>query len=79
MIENAPLIKIKKSSSRKTPSQSQIKSFENIPTGFICDAMEGYGALSPSIKLLDQSNKAWRPKVFVKLENFYLRIDSKDL
>jgi 4-hydroxy-4-methyl-2-oxoglutarate aldolase len=59
MIENPPLIKIKKSSSRKKPSQSQIKSFENIPTGFICDAMEGYGALSPSIKLLDQSNKAF--------------------
>ena len=57
MIENPPLIKIKKSSSRKKPTPSQINAFKNVPTGFICDAMEGYGALMPSIKLLDQSNK----------------------
>ena len=57
MIENPPLIKIKKSSSRKRPNDSQINAFENVPTGFICDAMEGFGALMPSIKLLDQTNK----------------------
>jgi len=52
MIENPPLIQIKKSSSRNRPSIEQIDSFKNIPTGFICDAMEGYGALDSIIKPL---------------------------
>ena len=52
MIENPPLIQIKKSSSRNRPSKEQIDSFKNIPTGFICDAMEGYGALDSIIKPL---------------------------
>ncbi len=57
MIENPPLIQIKKSSGRKKPTPDQINAFKNVPTGFICDAMEGYGALPQSIKLLDQTNK----------------------
>ena len=52
MIENPPLIQIKKKSSRKKPSQEQIDGFKNIPTGFICDALNGYAALDPSIKPL---------------------------
>jgi len=52
MIENPPLIQIKKKSSRKRPSEKQINGFKNIPTGFICDALNGYAALDPSIKPL---------------------------
>ena len=52
MIENPPLKQIQKKSSRKKPSQEQIDGFKNIPTGFICDALNGYAALDPSIKPL---------------------------
>ena len=57
MIENPPLIQIKKKSSRKKPSQEQIDDFKNIPTGFICDALNGYAALDPSIKPLSIPGK----------------------
>ena len=57
MIENPPLIQIKKSSSRNRPSQKQIDSFKDIPTGFICDALNGYAALDPSIKPLSIPGK----------------------
>jgi regulator of RNase E activity RraA len=57
MIENPPLIQIKKKSSRKKPSQEQIDGFKNIPTGFICDALNGYAALDPSIKPLSIPGK----------------------
>ena len=52
MIENPPLIQIKKSSSRNRPSIKQLKKFQNIPTGFICDALNGYAALDTNIKPL---------------------------
>ena len=52
MIENPPLIQIKKAANRKRPNQEQINCFKNIPTGFICDALDGYAALDPSIKPL---------------------------
>ena len=52
MIENPPLIQIKKSTSRNRPSKIQIDSFKNIPTGFICDALNGYAALDTKIKPL---------------------------
>ena len=52
MIENPPLIQIKKSSSRNKPTTAQIESFKNIPTGFICDALNGYAALDTAIKPL---------------------------
>ena len=57
MIENPPLIQIKKKSSRKRPSEEQINGFKNIPTGFICDALNGYAALDPSIKPLSIPGK----------------------
>ena len=57
MIENPPLIQIKKKSSSKKPSQEQIDGFKNIPTGFICDALNGYAALDPSIKPLSIPGK----------------------
>ena len=52
MIENPPLIQIKKSTSRNRPSKKQIDSFKNVPTGFICDALDGYAALDTNIKPL---------------------------
>ena len=52
MIENPPLIQIKKSSSRNRPSIKQLENFKNIPTGFICDALDGYAALDTNIKPL---------------------------
>ena len=57
MIENPPLIQIKKKPSRKRPSEKQINGFKNIPTGFICDALNGYAALDPSIKPLSIPGK----------------------
>jgi len=58
MIENPPLIQIKKSTSRNRPSKEQINSFKDIPTGFICDAMDGYGALDSAIKPLSIPGKS---------------------
>ena len=52
MIENPPLIQIKKSSSRNRPSKKQLENFKNIPTGFICDALNGYASLDTNIKPL---------------------------
>ena len=57
MIENPPLIQIKKKSSRKRPSEEQINGFKNIPTGFICDALNGYAALDPIINPLSIPGK----------------------
>ena len=52
MIENPPLIQIKKSSNRNRPSTKQLSNFKNVPTGFICDALNGYAALDSNIKPL---------------------------
>ena len=52
MIENPPLIQIKKSSSRNRPSIKQLAKFKNVPTGFVCDALSGYAALDTNIKPL---------------------------
>ena len=57
MIENPPLIQIKKSSSRNRPSIKQIANFKNVPTGFICDALNGYAALDTNIKPLPVPGK----------------------
>ena len=57
MIENPPLIQIKKSSSRNRPSKKQLENFKNIPTGFICDALSGYAALDTKIKPLHVPGK----------------------
>ena len=57
MIENPPLIQIKKSSSRKRPSIKQLANFKNVPTGFICDALNGYAALDTNIKPLPVPGK----------------------
>jgi 4-hydroxy-4-methyl-2-oxoglutarate aldolase len=48
MIEDPPLLKVKKT--RRRPTSAQIKAFENIPTGQIVDARGGRGALSLHIQ-----------------------------
>lgn len=35
---------------RPRPAQAQIDAFRDIPTGFLCDAMEGKGAMHPRVK-----------------------------
>ena len=57
MIENPPLIQIKKLSSRNRPSIKQLANFKNVPTGFICDALNGYAALDTNIKPLPVPGK----------------------
>lgn len=47
MIEEPPLLTLIKSYPRPTPAQ--IEAFRGVPTGFVCDAMEGLGALDTSI------------------------------
>lgn len=47
MIEEPPLLTIRKPERR--PTAAQIAAFQGVPTGFVCDAMEGRGALSPEI------------------------------
>ena len=48
MIEEPKPLTIKKN--WKRPSKKQIKAFENIPTGFVTDALDGEGTLSIDIK-----------------------------
>ncbi len=47
MIEVPPRLKI--NATRKRPSAAQIAAFQNVPTGFVVDAMHGKGALSGAI------------------------------
>ena len=48
MIEEPKPLTIKKNWER--PSKKQLKAFENIPTGFVTDALNGEGTLSIDIK-----------------------------
>ena len=48
MIEEPKPLTIKKD--WKRPSKKQLKAFENIPTGFVTDALDGEGTLSIDIK-----------------------------
>ncbi|MEM7211163.1 MAG: RraA family protein [Pseudomonadota bacterium] len=51
MIEEPPLLQIKRPTRR--PTYAQIAALKDQPTGFLCDAMDGRGALDPSLSLLD--------------------------
>ncbi|MEL7154350.1 MAG: RraA family protein [Pseudomonadota bacterium] len=51
MLEEPPLLQIKRPSRR--PTEAQIAALTGQPTGFLCDAMDGKGALDPSLSLLD--------------------------
>ncbi|EPX78682.1 RraA family protein [Salipiger mucosus] len=48
MIEEPPLLTIRKDFPR--PTAAQVDAFRGVPTGFVCDAMDGTGALSLSIR-----------------------------
>lgn len=50
MIEEPPLLTVRRSDKRPTPSQ--VSALRDVPTGFLTDAMEGRGALSPDIRPL---------------------------
>jgi 4-hydroxy-4-methyl-2-oxoglutarate aldolase len=47
MIESPPVLRIR--TSRHRPSDAQIAAFQNVPTGFVADAMSGTGALDRQI------------------------------
>ncbi len=51
MIEEPPLLQIQKPHRR--PTKAQIAAIAAQPTGFLCDAMDGRGALDPALTLLD--------------------------
>ena len=51
MIEEPPLLRIRRRFNR--PSKDQIAAFQGVPTGFICDAMDGKGSLATAIAPLD--------------------------
>lgn len=51
MIEEPPLLQIQRP--RRRPTDSQISALAGQPTGFICDAMGGKGALDAGLTLLD--------------------------
>jgi regulator of RNase E activity RraA len=63
MIEEPPKLQIHANFRR--PSKAQIDAFRGIPTGFLCDAMEGQGALCSSIQHIghgrDLPNHAFGP------------------
>lgn len=50
MIEEPPVVRIREDFPR--PTAAQIAAFDAVPTGFVCDAMEGQGALASSIRHL---------------------------
>lgn len=50
MIEEPPLLTIKRHTRRPPPEK--VAAFQNVPTGFIVDAMQGGGALAATIKPL---------------------------
>lgn len=52
MIEEPKKLTIKKPSRR--PTIEQIAAFQGVPTGFVVDAMDGSGALSPKIRPLGE-------------------------
>ena len=45
MIEEPPLLKIRQIAGRNRPSQAQIEALRGVPTGFICDALDGFASL----------------------------------
>ncbi|MDV7141121.1 RraA family protein [Tropicimonas sp. TH_r6] len=47
MIESPPILTIRRKFPR--PTAAQIDAFRGVPTGFVCDAMGGQGAMSSSI------------------------------
>jgi len=57
MIEEPPVLKIRRSFQR--PTTRQIAALAGTPTGFVVDAMDGRGALGPEIRPVDPDNAAF--------------------
>ena len=53
MIEEPPLLTVTKD--RRRPTEAQIAAFRGVPTGFVCDAMDGSGALDAAIETMRQT------------------------
>lgn len=51
MIEEPPLLQVRKPARR--PSAAQLDALKTMPTGFLCDAMDGRGAIDPALFHLD--------------------------
>lgn len=51
MLEEPPILQIRRPTQR--PTVAQIAALKDQPTGFLCDAMDGKGAIDPSLSLLD--------------------------
>lgn len=51
MLEEPPLVQVRKPARR--PTEDQIAALADAPTGFLCDAMNGKGALAHDLTLLD--------------------------
>ncbi len=51
MLEEPPIVQIRKPSRR--PTAAQLAALAEQPTGFLCDAMDGKGALAHELSLLD--------------------------
>ena len=57
MIEEPPVLKVRRNFSR--PTSDQIAALSGTPTGFVADAMDGRGALGPDIVPVDAENAAF--------------------
>ena len=57
MIEDPPLLKIKRKFQRPTPEQ--VAKLSGVATGFIVDCMDGRGALHASVKPVDESQASF--------------------
>ncbi len=57
MIEDPAILTIVKD--RPRPSAAQIAAFQGTPTGFVCDAMDGTGALTTAISPVDGGLGDW--------------------
>ena len=53
MIEEPPILTVLDAAKRPRPDHALLAPFENVPTGNVCDAMDGSGALDPAIKPLE--------------------------
>jgi 4-hydroxy-4-methyl-2-oxoglutarate aldolase len=57
MIDDPPLIKLKRNNPR--PTNEQIEALRGVPTGFVVDAMDGRGAVSFTIKPVDPETSSF--------------------
>lgn len=56
MIEEPPILTIRESFPR--PTERQLEAFRNVPTGYVCDALFGRGAMDSRIRPIDPNQKS---------------------